>query len=173
MITGNSINRLIQKYSEYALFTGGVSEERIIEVENVLNTQLPGSYKWFLLHYGYGGMGGSEIEGVVPNGKMTVVERTEYYRRYGLPNHLIVIEDVGEYVNCLDISDISDEDCYVVTWSMHDNDGVINKTKSFFDFLLYRFYDEDEMDDVELYVQLEKVFDIMEELHKQKKKNSG
>lgn len=168
-MTKEYVKIIIREYSELAYFTGGVEEEEIIKIEKELNLRLPESYKWFLLHYGYGGVGGTTIEGVVPNGILTVVEQTLYQRKQGLPEHLVVIQDSGEFVDCLDVSEIKDEDCSVVNWSMHDNDGVIKTTSSFFDYLLFQFYDEEEMVDEKLYAQWEKVFDGMIELRKHKK----
>jgi hypothetical protein len=90
-MTKQYVKKIIHEYQEFVFFTGGVKEEEIIKIENELNVKLPESYKWFLSHYGYGGIGGTTIEGVLPNGNLTVVEQTLYYRKHGLPEHLIVL----------------------------------------------------------------------------------
>jgi hypothetical protein len=64
------------------------------------------------------------------------VNSTEKYRKYGLPKGLVVIEDVGEWIYCLDTDRIKDNECPVVTWSMHDKDGVIERNDNFYEYLL-------------------------------------
>lgn len=47
------VKRILLDHEEEFFFTGGVSAELIMEIENELNVKLPESYKWFLSHYGY------------------------------------------------------------------------------------------------------------------------
>ncbi|WP_052712072.1 SMI1/KNR4 family protein [Domibacillus indicus] len=161
------VEQMIRDYEELSLFTGGVGEQEVIEIESELAVALPESYKWFLLNFGSGGVNGSDILGAASNGEYTVVEATGKYRKYGLPEKLIVIEDLGEYVYCLDVSRLKDGDCPVVNWSMHDSDGAIITTSSFYDYLLYSYYDEEEMEEEKLFEQWRKVFERIGELRKQ------
>ncbi|WP_409345279.1 SMI1/KNR4 family protein [Paenibacillus sp. MBLB4367] len=155
------VEKLIQNYGEQGFFTGGTTNEEIMEIERVLNTKLPESYKWFVMNYGYGGISGRCIEGVAKSGRLTVVDETLQHREYGLPQQFVVIESCDEYVSCLDLSTIKNGDCKVVSWSQHDEDGIVPQTSSFYDYLLYVFYNEDGMDDDQLYKEWLRIFDEM------------
>jgi antitoxin YobK len=63
------------------LITGGVDDNRIIEVEKELNVILPESYKWFLREYGHGGVAGVTILGIGLSGVPSVVRFTQRYRK--------------------------------------------------------------------------------------------
>ena len=44
----SKVQNFIEKYAEEDDFTGGVSEDKIADIEHHLNVVLPESYKWFL-----------------------------------------------------------------------------------------------------------------------------
>lgn len=103
-----------------SMFTGGVDTDKIYYIENELDVKLPNSYKWFLKTFGYGFIYGIEILGY---GKFTpplVVTKTLDYRKYGLPNEYVVIEDCDEFIYCLDTSKMENNECPVISWDMQD-----------------------------------------------------
>ncbi len=62
-MTYHEIEEFIKENAEDDDFTGGISEEKIKEIQNRLNVKLPESYKWFLNKYGSGGIYGVNILG--------------------------------------------------------------------------------------------------------------
>lgn len=72
------------------------------EAENILDVKLPDQYIQYIKKYGYGGIAGLEILGVGLTGKMIFVEETLNYRAEELPLNLVVIENVDEWLTCID-----------------------------------------------------------------------
>lgn len=77
---------------------------------------MPDSFKWFINEYGYGGVNGALILGVALDKSLVCVEATKELRKYGLPKYLVVIENLEEYVCCLDTSKLIKGECPVVEW---------------------------------------------------------
>ncbi|MEC1393754.1 SMI1/KNR4 family protein [Bacillus velezensis] len=116
-MTYHEIEEFIKENAEDDDFTGGISEEKIKEIQNRLNVKLPESYKWFLNKYGSGGIYGVNILG---HGKVSarVVTVTEEYRtHYNLSDGIIVIEDVDEFSYCLDTNKMENDECPVIVWA--------------------------------------------------------
>ena len=82
-----------------------ISEDDIKLVEKSLGIIFPESYKWFILNYGSGGICGVEILGIENKEDSSVIHVTERYRKLGLENGCIVIEDLGEFIICIDTND--------------------------------------------------------------------
>ncbi|WP_312089141.1 SMI1/KNR4 family protein [Megamonas funiformis] len=118
--TKDIIKIIKEDTSDSSMFTGGVDTDKIYYIENELDVKLPNSYKWFLKTFGYGFIYGIEILGY---GKFTpplVVTKTLDYRKYGLPNEYVVIEDCDEFIYCLDTSKMENNECPVISWDMQD-----------------------------------------------------
>lgn len=98
------IIEMITEYEEESDFYGKVSEEDIEYVECILNMKFPDDYRWFVRNYGSGGICGVEVLGVEKKEKSSVVEATKRYRELGLDSNYIVIEDLGEFILCIDKS---------------------------------------------------------------------
>ncbi|WP_413368137.1 SMI1/KNR4 family protein [Lysinibacillus sp. 3P01SB] len=60
----------------------------------------------------------------------TCVIETEEWRKYGLPMDLVVIQNYGIGVHCLDTSRLVDNECPVIEWSQDDEDEM-NEYKKF------------------------------------------
>lgn len=99
-------------------YTGGISEDKILKIEQDLQVTLPDSYKWFLRNYGSGGVYGIDLLGY-DFGGASVVETTREYREYReLPSGLVVVEHVDFFGYCLDTNKMNSErECPVVIWS--------------------------------------------------------
>ncbi|MDR1940853.1 MAG: SMI1/KNR4 family protein [Endomicrobium sp.] len=96
------IEELMSKYDDGRAFAGGVSEENIKRMEEILDVKLPEQYKWFLRKYGHGGFMGFEIFGFISNDSMPMVEYTQSYReKFKLGKEYIFIVNVDEYYYCL------------------------------------------------------------------------
>ena len=93
-----------------------VTDSMLTEAVARLHLSLPEDYRWFLINFGQGGIGGIEVLGVGKNGKMTFVDETIKYRSYGLPNDVILIENCDEWVYC-----IHSQSEKIGMWSPGDN----------------------------------------------------
>lgn len=106
------------------------TEEEIKKAEMSLGFQIPDSYLWFLNEFDHGGFF-FEFLGYGLNGVALFVEKTLYEREFGLPKMLLVIEDLDEYVNCIDT--ISNK---IVSWSKHDRDDIIDVADNFYEHFI-------------------------------------
>lgn len=131
------VQKLIEEYSEDAIFTGKISSDDIIESAiTELGVNIPNDYRWFLKNYGQGGIGGVEILGVSKINKAIFKDKTLEYRNYGLPNNLIVVENCDEWLYCIDVDTEK-----VVAWDRIN--GVLGERyPTFLEFLIDRFNDE-------------------------------
>ncbi len=128
------IKNLVEKHEEKGDFTYTViTPKQIEEAQVLLCASLPDEYLEFLHTYGHGGIGGVEIIGVGKNGNLLFVNETMKYRKLGLPDNLIVIENCDEWLYCLDC-----DNSRVVSWS---NQSVEEAYPDFDTYLLDRFTD--------------------------------
>ncbi|MGN9865472.1 SMI1/KNR4 family protein [Bacillus swezeyi] len=150
----SKVEKFIKENADAEDFTGGINKEIISELEDKLQLNFPKSYKWFLQNYGSGGMYGIEILGFV-NGKATVVEHTEDYRRhFNLPRGIAVIEYIDEFSYCLDTNKMIDGECPVILWA---NEAGYGRTvaENFLNFFFERLkekkenWEEEDWDDEE------------------------
>ena len=104
----------------------------ISEFEEAFAVKLPESYKYFLHKYGSGGLGYFDFFGIESGkddiSKTTLAILTKECREKGMPNHLVVIEHLGDYVKCIDTLTSEGE---VVSWSWLDSDGIVKYSDSF------------------------------------------
>ena len=126
------IQKLIEEYSEDAVFTGKLSNDDIIESAiTELGVNIPNDYRWFLKNYGQGGIGGVEILGISKINKAMFKDKTLEYT-----NNLIVIENCDEWLYCIDVDTEK-----VVSWDRMN--GVRGERyATFLEFLIDRFNDE-------------------------------
>ncbi len=93
----------IKKYEEPGDFTHiTVTDEMIATAEKSLDLKLPKQYIEFLKMFGHGGIGGLEVLGFGLTGRMIFVDTTLEYRDEDLPKNLVVIENVDEWLTCID-----------------------------------------------------------------------
>jgi len=131
------IQKLVKEYSEDAIFTGKISSDDIIESAiTELGVNIPNDYRWFLKNYGQGGIGGVDILGISKVNKAIFKDKTLEYRKYGLPNNLIVVENCDEWLYCIDVDTEK-----VVAWDRIN--GVLGERyATFLEFIIDRFNDE-------------------------------
>src|SRR5699024_504702 len=123
---------------------GGIDDGQIMIVENELEVILPESYKWFLRTYGSGGIFGVDILGVGQSNKARVVEYTKDYRKLGLNNDLVIIENADEFVYCLYTSKMESNECPVIAWSRHGGVDDYNTANTFHEFFSQSLLDAKE-----------------------------
>ncbi len=93
----------IKKYEVKGDFNyASVTDDMISDAEEILGVKLPNQYVDYIKMFGHGGIAGVEILGVGLTGKMIFVESTLEYRADDLPGNLVVIENVDEWLMCLD-----------------------------------------------------------------------
>lgn len=97
----HTLLEMINKYMEKGDFVGEVSDENVDRAEKELGIRFPSEYKEFVKKFGSGGICGVEVLGVEGKDYASVVESTERYRKMGLPKKYLVIENVDEFVYCL------------------------------------------------------------------------
>jgi antitoxin YobK len=92
---------IIEENPELASFAGSRPEPLIVAAEQALGLRFPPTYRRFLLEFGAGNFGGTEIYGVIddkfsPATPPDAVACTlDERRRRGLPDELVVIGDCG------------------------------------------------------------------------------
>ena len=106
------------------------TDEELADAEKVLGLEIPEEYVWFLKTYGHGGFF-FEFLGYGLNGNAIFVTKNLHEREFGLPKELLVIEDCDEYVHCIDTISKA-----IVSWSKHDNDGIIKVADDFYKYFL-------------------------------------
>ncbi|KEO80819.1 SMI1/KNR4 family protein [Tumebacillus flagellatus] len=134
------IKILITSQEESFFFTGGVGEEDIQDIEAQLNVEVPESYKWFLMNYGFGGINGVLINGVALDKSLQVVKATKSLREYGLPESLVVVENMDEYVYCFDTARMDGGECPIVDWDQKFGIGK-KQYRNLYEYLYDRFSD--------------------------------
>lgn len=122
-----------------------VSKE-IEKVEEYLGLKLPDSYKWFLESYGSGGMDTYDFNGIESDRNdvalYTVVYATDNYRKKGMNKELVVLQDEGDYVTCIDTGKRDgNNESPVVNWSCYDNGEIIIVSDTFMDYFLEKIED--------------------------------
>ncbi|MBU3157988.1 SMI1/KNR4 family protein [Clostridium estertheticum] len=128
------ILEMIGQYEEENDFYGKLKEYDIEYVEDVLKVKFPESYKWFILNYGSGGICGVEVLGIEKRNDSSVVKITERYRKLGLGSECIVIEDLGEFIICINTSKKNE----IIRW---DRVNKVNeyRYKNFYEYLIDTF----------------------------------
>ncbi len=126
----DSILKTIKKYEVKGDFNyASVTDDMISEAEDKLGVKLPDQYVDYIKMFGHGGIAGLEILGVGLTGRMIFVDSTLEYRTDKLPENLVVIENVDEWLMCLDCKTEK-----VVSW---DFTGYIKEEyDSFDDYLI-------------------------------------
>ena len=120
------IKSLINQYEQKGDFNyATVTDDVIVAAEEKLGVKLPEQYVDFLKEYGHGGIAGVETIGVGLTGRLIFVETTLDYREDDLPENLVVIENVDEYLTCIDCDTEK-----IVSW---DFSGYIKEDYDSFD----------------------------------------
>ncbi|MCM3106925.1 SMI1/KNR4 family protein [Bacillus velezensis] len=112
----SKVETFINENKQNAIFTEGASQENITRIEEILQCELPISYKWFLEKYGAGGLFGVLVLGYNFDHASVADKTKEYKQHYGLADGLVVIEDVDFFAYCLDTNKMKDGECPVVEW---------------------------------------------------------
>ena len=116
----------IKRYEQPNDFTHvTVTDDMIATAETILNIKLPDQYVSFLKMFGHGGIGGLEVMGFGLTGRMIFVDTTMEHREEGMPENLVTIENVDEWLTCIDCNTGK-----IVSW---DFSGYIKEDYDCFD----------------------------------------
>ncbi|WP_432291347.1 SMI1/KNR4 family protein [Olsenella uli] len=131
----NEITALARDYANDSFFTKvPVTDSMIEAAQGKLGIVLPGQYVDYLKTFGHGGIGGVEILGFGFDGSAMFIDDTLEYREFGLPKNLVVVENVDEWLYCLDC-----DTGKVVPWCQGEE--VRSATPNFDEFVLDEFKD--------------------------------
>jgi antitoxin YobK len=113
----------------------GTSLIKIRDIEDILNTTLPESYKWLLKEYGSVSFEGLDIDGVGLNDVLINVENTLGWQKYGIPDGYVVIFEPGaDWIYCLDTNQMVDGESPVVAWYQGQDKGEM-EAASLYEFI--------------------------------------
>lgn len=128
---------VFERYSEEAIIGSGINKEQLTELERILNVKFPKSYKEYLLTFGYGGIFGRYILGLEePPNDGSVIDATVEYLHKGLPIGFVVIEDVHEFLYCINTNEVNtDFECPVVCYFPHGQPFYRVEYSSFKEYL--------------------------------------
>ncbi|WP_035437986.1 SMI1/KNR4 family protein [Bacillus sp. UNC322MFChir4.1] len=128
------ISKVFSEFEEERDFHGSVDESLINEIEKKLQCTFPESYRWFLKNYGGGGVLGIDLTCVGSLDNSPIILDTEAYRKMDMPREYVVIWDLGEYLYCLDTTNLENGECPVVTWDFVSKKTIF-EAKNFYEFL--------------------------------------
>ena len=132
-VMNSAIDRIVAQYRDSAFFTyEHLTDEQLLKAESELNVTLPSQFVSFLRVFGHGGVAGVEILGVARGGVLSFVDETKWFRKYGLPNNLVAIENHDEWLACIDC-----DTGKVVTWSQGGE--VLPECDSFDEYVLQEY----------------------------------
>lgn len=138
------IKEIVKRNKDEILFiAGGIASDDIKQMEKALGVVFSLDYKIFLQEYGGCSVLGVTIFGVTALPYPSVVDITEEYRQYGLPNRYIVYENCDEYVNCIDADPSSERFGETISWSYVDK-KVHYYGRNFFESFILELSDAEE-----------------------------
>jgi len=126
----DNINKMINQFVKETDFYGGASEDQIRNAENILGFTFPNEYREYLENYGSGGICGVDLQGIEGDLGASVVTATERYRKLGLDENIVVIWDLGDFINCMS----TNNDPCVYSW-YRSYPELVKRYESFTDFL--------------------------------------
>jgi len=137
----NDLEAMFSQYAQDDDYTGGVSIEKVKDVEKELKIILPEEYKWFLSKYGNGGLDNLSVLGVSKSPVAPCIRITKELRSKGLIDNCVVIENCDEWYYCIYLGIDTKEMVYgnIFSWTKR---GTIKKEYgTFIDYLSSRIND--------------------------------
>ena len=96
------IKKLISTYEKDKSYTKmPLTDEIAATVKAELGVTLPQQYQDYLNKYSHGGIAGVLILGIGLTGRAIFLDVTKMYRKEGLPENFVVIENCDEWLYCL------------------------------------------------------------------------
>ncbi|WP_066174811.1 SMI1/KNR4 family protein [Bacillus marinisedimentorum] len=127
------LKNLIKNKSVHKL--SGTSEEKVREIENTLNTNLPDSYKWLLKNYSSVSFEGLDIDGIGLDDVHISLDNTLDWKEYDIPDGYVVIFKPGaDWIYCLDTKQMENGECPVVAWYQGEHKGE-QEAENLYDFI--------------------------------------
>ena len=129
------LDEFIQNNRDDIIITGGITEEKIHILEDILDLELNKEIKTFLSRYGIIIGYGIEILGCGKADESSLVRETQRFRKYGLEKEYIVIRNADEWIYCL-----NNDDGKVSSWDRIDKKHLL-KEDSFERYILNELID--------------------------------
>lgn len=96
------IHNPISRHEEIDAFTKiAPTREMLNAAEEKLGFPIPGQFLEYINTYSHGGFG-FEIIGIGFDGSINFLDETLEYRKEGLPDNLLVVENCDEWLYCID-----------------------------------------------------------------------
>lgn len=124
------LEKFIQNNQEDIIVTGGITDEKINDLEGILRLEFRNEIRNYLYQYGIIIGYGVEILGCGKNGESSLVKETERFRKLGLTEEYIVIRNSDEWIYCL-----NNNDGIVSSWDRTEKKHLI-KSNSFEQYIL-------------------------------------
>ena len=100
------LEEFIQNNQDDIIVTGGITDEKINDLEESLGLEFRKEIREYLHQYGIIIGYGVEILGCGKNGESSLVKETERFRKLGLSDEYIVIRNSDEWIYCFNNNDV-------------------------------------------------------------------
>ena len=143
----DELAKLIDRYSDYALFGGSVADNIISAVEMRLNLKFPKSYRQFISKYAQGGFAGMAVCGISEfatedNLSGSVIQNNDNLRKIeGVPKGILFIMIEDEYNVLIDTAQMENEEAPVYEIELgrgYETKNMVPVSKSFGEYFLKR-----------------------------------
>ena len=124
------LDEFIQNNQDDIIVTGGITDEKINDLEESLGLEFRKEIREYLHQYGIIIGYGVEILGCGKNGESSLVKETERFRKFGLADEYIVIRNSDEWIYCL-----NNNDGIISSWDGTEKTHLI-KTNSLEQYIL-------------------------------------
>lgn len=124
------LDEFIQNNQDDIIVTGGITDEKINDLEESLGLEFRKEIREYLHQYGIIIGYGVEILGCGKNGESSLVKETERFRKFGLADEYIVIRNSDEWIYCL-----NNNDGIISSWDRTEKTHL-TKTNSFEQYIL-------------------------------------
>lgn len=135
------LEEFIQNNQDDIIVTGGITDEKINDLEESLGLEFRKEIREYLHQYGIIIGYGVEILGCGKNGESSLVKETEGFRKLGLSDEYIVIRNSDEWIYCF-----NNNDGIISRWDRTEKTHLI-KSNNFERYILDEMVDaKDEWD---------------------------
>lgn len=135
------LEEFIQNNQDDIIVTGGITDEKINDLEESLGLEFRKEIREYLHQYGIIIGYGVEILGCGKNGESSLVKETEQFRKLGLSDEYIVIRNSDEWIYCF-----NNNDGIISSWYRTEKTHLI-KSNNFEQYILDEMVDaKDEWD---------------------------
>jgi hypothetical protein len=134
-MTRNEFLQYLESIKGQYEFTGGATEQAILDFEKKVHFDLPQDYRWILSTYGSIRVPGVAILGIAHDNFNMSLECIEKNTKRGLPEKIIPVLDYGEYVYCINCA--STDIANIINWEPYGE--IIPENIDLYTFITNQF----------------------------------